>query len=201
MMRECDIEIYNSLHQDQDWCDIDMTNIRRDASFKMIRNRIRSHINDCRKNPDVANDARKWESIAVTSRVNGFTLAMNDAEKKHALTEVTMLMTTFFNASVLCLPGTATQHGFDEQWNIEGKAYVTSVFASWGIPVVETEDMISGVTWFKDQMSMGIILNTAKNVKTIATSLLSCQKVGNLFRKQLPGGVQCSTYQNGFTGH
>ena len=110
-------------------------------------------------------------------------------------------MTTFFNAFVLCLPGTARQHGFDEQWNTEGKAYVTGVFASWGIPVVENEDMISGVTWFKDHMSTGIILNTADNIKAIATSLLSCQKVENLFRKQLPGGVQCSTYQNGFTGH
>ena len=65
--------------------------------------------------------------------------------------EVAMMMSTWFNAAVLCLPGTATQHGYDEQWNIEGKAYVTGVFAAWGIPIVETEAMISSVTWFKDR--------------------------------------------------
>ena len=82
-----------------------------------------------------------------------------------------------------------SQHGYHEEWNIKAKAYVTAVFAVWNIPVVESEAVMSGVTWCRDQMSTGIIMNTPKNVETIAQSMLSFQRIGNLFRMQLPGGV------------
>ena len=114
-------------------------NLLRDATFKSTRDKIIERVEISKINPDrISTDftmnksVRRWESIAVITRAIGLTKDSADAEEFHAVSEVAMLMSIFFNAAVLCLPGTATQHGFDESWNIECKAFVTGVFASWG---------------------------------------------------------------------
>ena len=144
-------------------------------------------------------NSRRWASIGIINMAYGLNRDLDDVDEHHAVTEVAMLASTKFNAAVVCLPGATSKHGYSEQWNIKGKAYVTAVFAAWNVPVVETEAMISDVTWYKDQMNTGIIMDTPKNVEIIAQSMLSFQRISNLFCKQLPGGVQCCNYQGGFT--
>ena len=114
-----------------DWCDIDMRRIRRKNTFEISRDQIQEHFEQCMEDSGYCKTGScKWESIGITTTAHGVTLAMDDAEEYYAVMQVAMLASTWFNAAVACLPGTASQHGYDEQWNIEGKAYVTGVFAA-----------------------------------------------------------------------
>ena len=97
---------------------------------------------------------RRWENVGIMTTAYGFDRDLDDPEECHAVVEVAMLASTWINAAVVCLPGTASQHGYGEQWTIKGKAHITRVFPAWNIPVVETEAMISGVTWYKDQLNL-----------------------------------------------
>ena len=127
--------------------------------------------------------------------------AMNpdDPEERHAVCEVAEITATWFNAAVVYFPGNHSQLGYPEEWETDGKAYVKGVFASWCIPVVDSETTNARVTWYRNRMSTGFILNTPDNCETIADAIISFQRVGNLFRKQLSTKHQCASHLRGFT--
>ena len=71
--------------------------------------------------------ACRWESIG--SITTAYRFIQVRPEERHAVVEVTMLASTWYSAAVVCVPGTAAQHGYPDEWNT-AKAYVTAVFAA-----------------------------------------------------------------------
>ena len=55
-------------------------------------------------------------------------------EERHALVEDAMLMSTWYNEAVVCMPGTVVQHGYPDEWDMV-TAFVTAFFAAFGILV------------------------------------------------------------------
>ena len=105
-------------------------------------------------------------------------------EEKQAVNKIAQIVSMHFNTAVIFIPGDNVANGYPASWNVQAKAYVKGVFAAWCIPVVDSEGYDANIEWFQGRRDSRIILETQKNADTITNTILGCQRIANLFRKQ-----------------
>ena len=102
-MRDLDARLYNEKFAKQDWCDINLEDLRENATFVKICDQLRVHVTACKK---AGCDLRRWESIGIVTTACGSARYPLDNEERHAVCEVAEIIATWFNAAVVYLPGT-----------------------------------------------------------------------------------------------